>query len=154
MSGLSGTQGCTHIHTHRNTCIKPPHTGDSSGGTRCVLSFAWLPHTSAECQLSFLFCTWRRWGNDEGNKNTKQQKRSATMPLSSRHLLPLSPSLHPPLPLSLSLCAPPTPPSTFTLPHRISLSSALESSSVSAHTHAEVHSEKTWRKKASGMSPQ
>lgn len=82
------------------------HTGDSSGKVRCVLSFAWLPHTSAECQLSFLFCTWRRWRNDEGNKNTKQQKRSPTMPLSWRHLLPLSPSLHPPLPLSLSLCAP------------------------------------------------
>lgn len=44
---------------------------------------------------------------------------------------------------SLSLCAPP---STFTLPHRISLSSALESSSISAYT--EVHSEKTWRQKS------
>lgn len=148
---LSGTQGCTYIntHTHPNTGIKTPtHKWQQwQGVLRFVICLA-SPH---QCWMSTLlfFCTWKRWGNDEGNKNTKLQKRSPTMPLSSQHLPPLSPSPHPPLLLSLSLYAPPF---TFTLPHRISLSSALESSSVSAH--AELHCEKTWRNKVGRMSPQ
>lgn len=96
-----------NTHTHSNTCIKNithTYTGDSSLGGG-VLSFAWLPHTSAECQLSFLFCTWRRWGNDAGEQKHQTTKRvpnnaaifvasSAAVSFSS----PSSSSLYLPLP--------------------------------------------------------
>lgn len=133
-----------NTHTHSNTCIKNithTYTGDSSlGGVFCHLPGFPTPVLNVNSLFSFVL--GGGGGMMQGNKNNKQQKGSPTMPLSSWHLVPLSPSLHPPLPRSISrslpLCSPPF---TFTLPHRISLSSALESSSVSAY--AEAHSEKT-----------
>ena len=134
--------GSTNTHAHTQTL---------GGGVFCHLPGFPTPVLNVNSLFSFVL--GGGGGMMRGNKNTKQQKGSPTMPLSSWHLLPLSPFLHPPLPRSISrslpLCSPPF---TFTLPHRISLSSALESSSVSAYV--EAHSEKTWGKRAGGMSPQ
>lgn len=125
---LSGTQGCTHTNTYPQTS-PPTHTYTLvTVVAECVLSFAWLPHTSAECQLSFLFCTWRMWGEwwgEQKHQTTKKVPNNAAIFAASTAA---SVSLISPSSSSLSLC-PPRPPSTFTLPHRISLSSALESSS-------------------------
>lgn len=128
---LSGTQGCTRTQAWVG---RHPHTGDSSGKVRSVLSFAWLPHTSAECQLSYSFVLGGGRGMMRGTK-TPNNKKGPQQCCYLRRIYCL-PSRF--FFFSLSLCAPL---STFTLARRISLSSALESSSVS--THAEVHSEKT-----------
>lgn len=95
---------------------------------------------------SGLFCTWRRRANDEENKNIKQQKRghndasiltapaagvSSSSSLSVTAFVPPLPHLHHHQPLMFA--------------HRITLISALESSSVSAHR--EVQPEKTWRRR-------
>lgn len=132
-----GTLGCTCLR------IKNYHA-QATASLFCLLSFARLLHTSAECQLSFLFCTEgaMRRGGGQKHQTTKKVSNNATILASSTAAVSSSSSSSPPLPL----CPPPPPPPIFTLPHRISLSSALESSSVSAQS--ELHSEKTWRQRS------
>lgn len=129
MSGLFVRYPRVYTHKHIPPNIPPTHTYTLvTVVAECVLSFAWLPHTSAECQLSFLFCTWRMWGEwwgEQKHQTTKKVPNNAAIFAASTAA---SVSLISPSSSSLSLC-PPRPPSTFTLPHRISLSSALESSS-------------------------
>lgn len=130
-----GTQGCTHKHK------KSPHRGGSSEGVYSVVFLA-SPH---QCWMSTLFSLlyleeegeW--WGGTKTPNNKKGPKQYHYLrDIYCRCLL-----LFILLFLSLSLCALL---STFTRLHRISLSSALESSSISAHT--ELRYEKTWRQKS------
>lgn len=145
---LSGTEGCTNTHKNRGVKTTQRPVTALRGCLKSVIYLA----SSRYCWMStLLFCTWRRWGKDEGIKTANNNKRFSTMLLSLWHLLPLSPSLHSSCSsLTSFVWTPPTAP-PLTLPHRISLSTALESSSVNAQT--EGHSEKIWRNKVGSMSP-
>lgn len=147
---LSGTQGCTYINTHtpkhRHKNTHTQVTAVAGCAAFCHLPGFPTPVLNVNSFILLYLEEVGEWWGEQKHQTTKKVPNNAAIFAASTAAVSFS------SPSSSSLSLPLCPPFTFTLPHRISLSSALESSSVSAH--AELHCEKTWRNKVGRMSPQ